>query len=359
MNLPSSRICLRFFGVTAVLICLASTDTLPSPTYGGSPEPRLESLPPLEAWRKAQVNGKYQMLLRQIAVPEDGKRYADFRDDGPRQIKQYAGHTDLPAGHWVYVYPNWYIWRDLTAAPKFKRGWGPEQATGPPNTPLPGDHDTAWASQTPDNQDEWLLLEYAVPIVPDKIMIYESFNPGAVNRITAFKLTGEEVEVWKGKDPTPTGQQIGVSEIRLSLTFKTNRVRLHVNSLAVPGWNEIDAVGLRDAAGTTHWAIAADASSTFAQPGVGQQIIFNQNGGIVIMPNPPAPIAVPGGVAPGALVPPPAAFPPAPRPAIAGAPRDPNADRIAKLEKEVADLKETLRQLQQQLNRQRNDRPTR
>jgi len=25
---------------------------------------------------------------------------------------QHAGFQNLPSGHWVYVYPKWYIWRN-------------------------------------------------------------------------------------------------------------------------------------------------------------------------------------------------------------------------------------------------------
>jgi hypothetical protein len=48
--------------------------------------------------------------------------------------------------------------------------------------------------------------------------------------------------------------------------FKTKRVKVYIDSPSVAGWNEIDAVGLRDADGKTHWAAKAEASTTFAQP---------------------------------------------------------------------------------------------
>jgi hypothetical protein len=54
---------------------------------------------------KARVDGKYQMLLRQFKVEEDAKTNGDFKDQGPSNRKEYAGQTDLPAGHWVYVKP--------------------------------------------------------------------------------------------------------------------------------------------------------------------------------------------------------------------------------------------------------------
>src|SRR5207248_11728619 len=69
-----------------------------------------------------------------------------------------------------------------------------------------------------------------------------------------------------GEDPTGQDQDKGVSVIPLKLNFKTARVRLIIDSKGVEGWNEIDAVGLDDASGKTHWASAAIASSTNAAP---------------------------------------------------------------------------------------------
>src|SRR5262249_35044537 len=138
------------------------------------------------ALKQAGVNGKYAMLLAQIKVAEDVDSYTEFNDYGFSQTNSYRGYNDLPGGYWVYVDPYWYIWRDLTSAPAAKRAWGPEQATGAPDTLEAGDRQTAWASLTEDGQDEWLLLEYAKPVIPREIHVYETFNPGALYRVTAF-----------------------------------------------------------------------------------------------------------------------------------------------------------------------------
>jgi hypothetical protein len=145
-----------------------------------------------------------------------------------------------------------------------KRAWGPEQVTGEPDTPVPGDMPTAWASLTPDAQDEWLLLDYAEPISLTAVKIYETYNPGAVNRIAVFADNGKEVEVWSGKDPAPQDSDRSVTDISLTVPFRTKRVKLFIDSRHVPGWNEIDAVGLVDTSGKIHWAVAAEASSTYA-----------------------------------------------------------------------------------------------
>lgn len=339
--------------VTAAAARAAEPDT---PDGKASPE----ALPLGKALRKARVNGKYEMLLRQIKVPADAARYADFRDLGPRDVTNYAGFTALPKGYWAYVYPYWYIWRDLAAAPKVKRAWGPEQATGPPDTHQAGDIQTAWASRTPDDQDEWLLLEYAEPVAAEAVLVYETYNPGALNRVTVFRLDGEEVEVWKGVDPTPRNSGKGVSEIKFRVPFKTNRVRIHLESTKVPGWNEIDAVGLRDGAGTVHWAVSADASSTYAQDNNVRVLppgrIPRPPGGAAMPVLPPVPAAAPP--------PPVPAAPPAPAPAAApgikpvGGPPVPAGpapktaeERIRKLEEEVRELKAAIKELKDQLKK--------
>lgn len=150
------------------------------------------------------------------------------------------------------------------ALPANTRAWGPEQAIGLPDTPQAGDIPTAWASKTPDGQDEWLELDYAKAVEPAVVMIHESFNPGAVYRITAYSATHMEAELWSGTDPTKVGLARGVSEITIKPKFKTNRIRIHLRSKDVAGWNEIDAVGIKDADGHVQWAVKARASSSYA-----------------------------------------------------------------------------------------------
>lgn len=216
---------------------------------------------------KATVNNKYQMLLRQFKVADDKDNYTEFNDYGQYSGTSYAGFDDLPPGYWVYVAPYWYIWRDQSAdaANRPKRSWGPEQVVGKPDTDRAGDIQTAWASASPDNQEEWLLVEYAQPVHIKEVHVHETYNPGALTKATAFKADGSEVEIWKGKDPS-AGKDIGVSVLTLNQPLWATRVKLYLDSPNVPGWNEIDAVGVKDGQGKMHWAAAVAASSTFAQP---------------------------------------------------------------------------------------------
>ncbi|MEX0713867.1 MAG: hypothetical protein WD278_16135, partial [Pirellulales bacterium] len=60
-----------------------------------------------------------------------------------------------------------------------------------------------------------------------------------------------------------------VAVIPVNLGFPTRQFKIYLDSAAVPGWNEIDAVGLLDAQGQSHWASGATASSTYADRGSG------------------------------------------------------------------------------------------
>jgi hypothetical protein len=152
------------------------------------------------------------------------------------------------------------------------RAWGSRQAAGPPDTAGFGDIVTAWASSTTDGQIEWLELTYDRAVVPAAVHVHETYNPGAVFRVTVFDDAGQEVEAWRGQDPLfvpRTGQPLpgGVAKIPLKAGFPTRRVKVYIDSPKVPSWNEIDAVGLVDAAGGVQWATSVRASTVYGTSG--------------------------------------------------------------------------------------------
>ncbi len=149
------------------------------------------------------------------------------------------------------------------------RPWGPEQATGFPDSPMlvGGDYRTAWASRTEDDQDEWLLLSYGKNILTKAVIVYESFNPGALDEIDMIQ--GENaVQLWQ-RDARPAasfpGEGYVINRIDLQDLILIKQIRLSLKSTKVPGWNEIDAVGLEDENGDVHWATYAQASSWFGE----------------------------------------------------------------------------------------------
>jgi hypothetical protein len=143
------------------------------------------------------------------------------------------------------------------------RSWGPEQAQGPPDTEGAGDSPTAWASLTADSQKEWLVCEYTEAVMPTALVVHANDAPGSLEKVSVFDEEGKEIEVWTGTDPTPRTAERGVSIIPIKTDFKVKKVKVYLDSPAVPGWNEIDAVGLR-AKEEIQWAMNVTASSSYA-----------------------------------------------------------------------------------------------
>jgi hypothetical protein len=143
-------------------------------------------------------------------------------------------------------------------------GWGVQQATGPPDTTGYGDINTAWASKGQDDRQEWLELDFPQAVVPHAVWIYETYNPGAVVKVSRIGMLGIEEVLWEGTDPTPAGAQGGISKISLGCRTPVSRLKVYLDSPAVPGWNEIDAIGLVYGKNQIQWAESARASTAYS-----------------------------------------------------------------------------------------------
>ena len=122
--------------------------------------------------------------------------------------------------------------------------WSANQIIGPPNVyPGYGDNGGAWASSSSDNQREFLELHFkGMPI--SNIAIYETFSCGAIDTIYIKNPNNGNWEiVWQG-DVVPIYIS-RIFEVEFPLTsFSVSEVRLAINSPAVSGYNEIDAVAI-------------------------------------------------------------------------------------------------------------------
>jgi speckle-type POZ protein len=124
--------------------------------------------------------------------------------------------------------------------------WSAMQATGAPNTyPNYGDLVTAWASLTSDGHREFIELSYSQPQIINEIWVYETYNPGAIDSVYV-RYTGSSnwVLVWDTTAAALPPVSI-IRKIKFSLTpLPVDAVRISLNSVAVSGWNEIDAVAI-------------------------------------------------------------------------------------------------------------------
>ena len=121
--------------------------------------------------------------------------------------------------------------------------WGAMQAEGAPNTSTCGDLKTAWASASSHGKD-WLLLAYEIQVIPSRIVIYQTFHPGAVSLVEVIDEAGSATAVY-------TAAPAVVSQCPYNLEIEVKNVNMPVRSVRVTidqsnhdGWNEIDAVQL-------------------------------------------------------------------------------------------------------------------
>lgn len=136
-----------------------------------------------------------------------------------------------------------------------------QQALGKPNAmPQGGDLAVAWAAEgMKDDLDttnsvfespwsQFLKLGYATPMLARQVAIAESNAPGAVTRVTLFDEGGNAHEVYSA-EPQEVRARARMLNIFFPLTsYRVAAVRVDLEPAKVPGWNEIDAVGISDRA---------------------------------------------------------------------------------------------------------------
>jgi hypothetical protein len=141
--------------------------------------------------------------------------------------------------------------------------WSPGQAAGAPDTLQHGDYSTAWASQQPDGGREWLRLTYGKAVEVSEVNIHETYNPGALSKVSAIMPDGSERVLWEG---TGTPEE-GVIErtVKVPPGIRSDQILVELDTARVPGWNEIDAVELVGRDGSRQWAAESTASSYYGE----------------------------------------------------------------------------------------------
>jgi hypothetical protein len=152
---------------------------------------------------------------------------------------------------------------DLQRQRATARSWGPEQATGAPDTSSAGDYRTAWAPAQADGGVEWLEATFEKPAEVAQLIVRQTSNPGAITKIVSVTETGTEIPIWAGQDPSK-GQPLSDTPFAFPSGVTTGRVRVYLDTTKLPGWEEIDALQLVGRDGSRQWAKSVNASSTYA-----------------------------------------------------------------------------------------------
>ncbi|HEY2981192.1 MAG TPA: hypothetical protein VGJ22_08430, partial [Anaerolineales bacterium] len=121
---------------------------------------------------------------------------------------------------------------------------------------------TAWASRDPDGGEEWLHLGYSNAVYLAEVRVRETYNPGAISKVTAVLPNGQETILWEGMGEPTQAPVETVFPVKGDIYAQS--VKVYLDTKRVPGWNEIDAVELVGRDGSRQWASKASASSSYA-----------------------------------------------------------------------------------------------
>ncbi|CAF3151034.1 unnamed protein product [Rotaria socialis] len=125
--------------------------------------------------------------------------------------------------------------------------WSANQIIGPPKVfPRHGDIVGAWA-QGNRAVDEFVIVGFGRPVHPDQIDIYETYNPGAIVRVSARNSRDKDdwEIVWQTEAPHVEGQSRIFSLPCSNLSCGTiDQIRLDINCSAAGNWCEIDCIKL-------------------------------------------------------------------------------------------------------------------
>ena len=214
---------------------------------------------------EARLNdAKTQLEIAEAKVANANAQIAQL-DQRVRQLEGARQRPRFPGG----FVPVGEVGDTAPPADGPKPSWGPEQATGEPDTLQAGDIPTAWAPLEQDGGEEWLKLDYERAVDIAEVRVRETHNPGAVSKVTAFLANGTEVTLWEGTEPPVTAPVEMSFQVPSGVTAQS--VKVYLDTKRVPGWNEIDAVELIGRDGSHQWAKQASASSTYAAPRVANQ----------------------------------------------------------------------------------------
>jgi hypothetical protein len=122
--------------------------------------------------------------------------------------------------------------------------WAAARVLGPPDVyPASGDNENAWASTDADARTEYLEVGFDAPQKLRAVDIFETYNPGAISHVEVITADGKHRAVYDA-----VARPMNVPSFQRTIPFACTdqpvvAVKVTLSSAAVPGWNEIDAIG--------------------------------------------------------------------------------------------------------------------
>jgi outer membrane protein OmpA-like peptidoglycan-associated protein len=121
------------------------------------------------------------------------------------------------------------------------------QILGEPNKlPEFGNSPCAWSPAEADGKkEEWIKVGYEKPMVLKQVVIAENFNPGSVTRVYAYTDAGKEHLLFD-VSAAPYAAKGRMLHIFPTADITANAIKIVLQPSKVPGFNQIDAIGISD-----------------------------------------------------------------------------------------------------------------
>jgi outer membrane protein OmpA-like peptidoglycan-associated protein len=128
-----------------------------------------------------------------------------------------------------------------------KEAFSPEKVLGEPNAqPLGQINNDAWIPKK-EGANEFIEVRYGKSIIAKQVTVVENFNPGSITKIELVDTRGTKHQVYENKSPGPIPETFRSLSVTFAAgTYRTVGVVVSMNTKAVEGVNQIDAIGIAD-----------------------------------------------------------------------------------------------------------------
>ncbi|RYU78405.1 OmpA family protein [Hymenobacter persicinus] len=130
-----------------------------------------------------------------------------------------------------------------------KEAFSPEKVLGEPNAlPLGQINNDAWIPKK-EGSNEFIEVRFGKSLIAKQVTVVENFNPGSVTKIELVDTRGNKHQIYENTSPGPIPEQFRSLQATFAAgTYRTIGVIVTMNTKAVNGVNQIDAIGIADVA---------------------------------------------------------------------------------------------------------------
>lgn len=126
--------------------------------------------------------------------------------------------------------------------------FSPEKMLGAPRPEAAGvESKEAWSPAKDDAKKEVVEVKFSKSLPCEQVVVVENYNPGSVTKIELVDTKGNKHTVYTNATPGPLPDNFRVLSVKFTRAdYRTVGVVVTMNTAAVPGLQQIDAIGIAD-----------------------------------------------------------------------------------------------------------------